>query len=79
MTSREIIDGVITSINAQIARRMRVAERQLAIAVEIEDNEMQNICNAQIKMLERIEKDLIQVEMNAKISYMGINTEGGEE
>lgn len=79
MTSREIIDGVITSINAQIARRMGVAEKQLALAIEIEDNEMQNICNAQIKILERIEKDLIQVEMNAKISYMGINTEGGKE
>lgn len=75
MTSREIIDGVITSINAQIRRRMGVAEKQLAIAIEIEDNKMQDICNAQIKLLERIEKDLIQVEMNAKISYMGINTD----
>lgn len=75
MTSREIIDGVMTSINAQIARRMRVAEKQLATAIEIEDEEMQHICNAQIKILERIEKDLIQVEMNAKISYMGINTD----
>ena len=75
MTSREIIDGVITSINAQIARRMGVAEKQLAIAIEIEDDQMQHICNAQIKTLERIQKDLIQVEMNAKISYMGINTD----
>lgn len=75
MTSREIIDGVMTSINAQIRRRMGVAEKQLAIAIEIKDNEMQNICNAQIKILERIKKDLIQVEMNAKISYMGINTD----
>lgn len=75
MTSREIIDGVMISINAQIRRRMGVAEKQLAMASEIHDEEMQNICNAQIKLLERIEKDLIQVEMNAKISYMGINTD----
>lgn len=75
MTSKEIIDGVMTSINAQIARRKGVAEKQLALASEINDYEMQNICNAQIKILERIEKDLIQVEMNAKISYMGINTD----
>lgn len=75
MTSREIIDGVMTSINAQIRRRMGVAEKQLAMASEINDEEMQNIANAQIKILERIEKDLIQVEMNAKISYMGINTD----
>lgn len=79
MTSKEIIDGVILSINAQIARRKGVAEKQLAMASEINDEEMQNICNAQIKILERIEKDLIQVEMNARISYMGINTEGDEE
>lgn len=75
MTSKEIIDGVMTSINAQIRRRMGVAERQLAIAREIKDSEMQDICNAQIKLLNRIQKDLIQVEMNAKISYMGINTD----
>lgn len=75
MTSREIIDGVMTSINAQIRRRMGVAEKQLAMASEIKDEEMQNICNAQIKILERIEKDLIQVEMNARISYMGISTD----
>lgn len=75
MTSREIIDGVMTSINAQIARRMGVCEKQLAMASEINDEEMQNICNAQIKILERIEKDLIQVEINARISYMGINTD----
>lgn len=79
MTSREIIDGVITSISAQIARRKGVAEKQLSMASEINDEEMQNICNAQIKILERIEKDLIQVEINAKIAYMGINTEGGKE
>lgn len=72
MTSREIIDGVMTSINAQIRRRKGVTEKQLAIASEINDYEMENICIAQIKMLERIEKDLIQVEMNAKISYIGI-------
>lgn len=75
MTSREIIDGVITSINAEIARRKRVAQQQLAIATEINDEEMKTIFNAQIKILERVEKDLIQVEMNAKISYMGINTD----
>lgn len=75
MTSKEIIDGVITSINAQIARRKGVAEKHLALASEINDYEMQNICNAQVKILERIEKDLIQVEMNAKISYMGVNTD----
>lgn len=75
MTSSEIIDGVMTSINAQIRRRMGVVEKQLAIATEIKDEQMQHVCNAQIKTLERIEKDLIQVEMNAKISYMGINTD----
>jgi len=75
MKANEIINDVMTSINAQIRRRMGVAEKQLAIASEINDYEMQNICNAQIKILERIEKDLIQVEMNAKISYMGINTD----
>ena len=75
MTSREIIDGVITSINAQIARRKATAEGSKKVAVEIGDDEMIIIYNAQIQMLERIEKDLIQVEMNAKISYMGINTD----
>lgn len=79
MKATEIIDGVITSINAQIARRKGAAKKQLAMASEINDEEMQNICNTQIKLLERIEKDLIQVEMNAKISYMGINSEGGEQ
>lgn len=78
MTSREIIDGVMTSINAQIARRKATTEGSKKIAVDIGDDEMIRICDAQIKILERIEKDLIQVEMNAKISYMGINTEGGE-
>lgn len=75
MTSKEIIDGVMTSINAQIRRRMGVVEEQREMAIKIEDGEMLHICNAQIKMLERIEKDLIQVEMNAKISYMGIETD----
>lgn len=75
MTSREIIDGVMTSINAQIARRMALAEKSKKVAAEINDTEMIAIYNAQIKILERIEKDLIQVEMNAKISYMGINTD----
>ena len=79
MTSREIIDGVMTSINAQIARRIGLAEKSKKVAAEINDTEMIAIYNAQIKLLERIEKDLIQVEMNAKISYMGINAEGGEE
>lgn len=73
MTSREIIDGVITSINAQIARRKATAEGSKKVAVEIGDDEMIIIYNAQIQTLERIEKDLIQVEMNAKISYMGID------
>lgn len=75
MTSREIIDGVMTSINAQIARRMGMVERQLAIAIEIKDEEMKDICRAQKSILERIEKDLIQVKMNAKISYMGVNSD----
>ena len=75
MTSKEIIEGVITSINAQIARRKATAVKSKMVAVEICDSEMVEICNAQIKILERIEKDLIQVEMNAKISYMGINTD----
>jgi hypothetical protein len=75
MTSREIIDGVITSINAQIARRKATAEGSKKVAVEIGDDEMITVYNAQIQILERIEKDLIQVEMNAKISYMGINTD----
>lgn len=79
MTSKEIIDGVITSINAQIARRKATAVKSKMVAAQICDVEMISICDAQIKILERIEKDLIQVEMNAKISYMGINTEGGEE
>lgn len=75
MKANEIIDGVMTSINAQIRRRMGVEERQLAIAGEIKDTYMQDLCKAKLKMLERIQKDLIQVEMNAKISYMGINTD----
>lgn len=75
MTSREIIDGVISSINAQIARRKTTALKSKMAAAQICDIEMISICDAQIKILERIEKDLIQVEMNAKISYMGINTD----
>lgn len=75
MTSKEIIDGVITSINAQIARRKATAVKSKMVAAQICDVEMISICDAQIKMLERLEKDLIQVEMNAKISYMGINTD----
>lgn len=75
MTSREIIDGVITSINAQIARRKATAVKSKMVAAQICDVEMISIYDAQIKILERIEKDLIQVEMNAKISYMGINTD----
>ncbi len=75
MKANEIIDGVMTSINAQIARRMALAEKSKKVAAEINDTEMIAIYNAQIKILERIEKDLIQVEMNAKISYMGINTD----
>lgn len=78
MKANEIIDGVMTSINAQIRRRKGVCEKQLTLAKEINDEYMQQICSAQYKILERIEKDLIQVEMNAKISYMGIDTEGGE-
>lgn len=79
MTSREIIDGVMTSINAQIARRKSVVQKQLDFASKINDYDMEIICNAQIKLLERIEKDLIQVEMNAKISYIGIDVKGGEQ
>lgn len=75
MTSKEIIDGVITSINAQIARRKATAVKSKMVSAQICDIEMVEICNAQIKILERLEKDLIQVEMNAKISYMGINTD----
>ena len=75
MTSREIIDGVITSINAQIARRKATAKGSKKVAEEIGDDEMITTFNAQIAILERIEKDLIQIEMNAKISYMGINTD----
>lgn len=75
MTSKEIIEGVITSINAQIARRKAIATKSKMTAAQICDVEMISIYDAQIKILERIEKDLIQVEMNAKISYMGINTD----
>lgn len=75
MTSNEIIDGVIASINAQVHRRKADAKKLKMVAEQISDADMLSICNAQIKILERIEKDLIQVEMNAKISYMGINTD----
>lgn len=73
MTSREIIDGVITSINAQIARRKATIEKTQKMSSQIRDAEMYRTCEAQLKLLERLEKDLIQVEMNAKISYMGID------
>lgn len=79
MTSREIIDGVMTSINAQIARRKRAATLTKSNAESLQDETMLTISNAQLILLERIEKDLIQVEMNAKISYMGIDVKGGEE
>ena len=79
MTSKEIIDGVITSINAQIARRIATAKKLQKEASNARDAEMFRTQNAVITALERVQKDLIQVEMNAKISYMGINTEGGEE
>lgn len=75
MTSREIIDGVMTSINAQIARRKRAATLTKSNAESLQDETMLTISNAQLILLERIEKDLIQVEINAKISYMGINTD----
>lgn len=75
MKATEIIDGVMTSINAQIAHRKATAVKSKMVAAQICDIEMISICNAQIKILERIEKDLIQVEMNAKISYMGINAD----
>lgn len=75
MKANDIIDGVITSINAQIARRKATAVKSKMDAAQICDIEMVEICNAQIKILERLEKDLIQVEMNAKISYMGVNTD----
>lgn len=79
MTSKEIIDGVILSINAQIARRKAKAMRLQRLSVETNDEHMAEIFGAEIITLERIEKDLIQVEMNAKISYMGIETKGGDE
>lgn len=75
MTSKEIIDGVITSINAQIARRKATVERLHKLALDTADFDMIGTTDAQIKILERIEKDLIQVEMNAKISYMGVKTD----
>lgn len=75
MKANEIIDGVMTSINAQIRRRMGVAEKLKKTAKENNDYDMVLISDAQLQILERIEKDLIQVEMNAKISYMGINTD----
>lgn len=75
MTSKEIIDGVITSINAQIARRMATATKLSKEASETGDFTMMVKQNAIKDVLERVQKDLIQVEMNAKISYMGINTD----
>lgn len=73
MKATEIIDGVITSINAQISRRKAKAEDLKKRAIETKDPDMVFKLDAQLQILERIEKDLIQVEMNAKISYMGIN------
>lgn len=79
MTSREIIDSVLASVNAQIARRKRAATLTKSNAESLQDETMLTISNAQLILLERIEKDLIQVEINAKISYMGVNVEGGKE
>lgn len=79
MKANEIISDIITSVNAQIARRKAKAARLQKEAVEAKDGHMAEIFGAEIVTLERIEKDLIQVEINAKISYMGIETEGGEE
>lgn len=75
MKVNEIIEDVLASVNAQIARRKATALKSKMAAAQICDIEMVEICNAQIKILERIEKDLIQVEMNAKISYMGVETD----
>lgn len=75
MTSREIVDGVIASVNAKIARRKRNFEHLCKLANEMNDQRMADIMTAQVQLLERIEKDIIQVEMDAKISYMGINTD----
>lgn len=79
MEAKEIIDGVMISIKTQIARRKARATKMQKQAVEVSDERMAEICGAYITILERIEKDLIQVEMNAKISYMGIDVKGGEE
>lgn len=79
MTSKEIIDGVILSINAKIARRKEKAAKLQKEAIEAKDGHMAELFGAELITLERIEKDLIQVEINAKISHMGINTEGGDE
>lgn len=75
MKANEIISDVLASVNAQITRRKCTAERLHKLALDTADFDMIGTTNAQIKILERIEKDLIQVEMNAKISYMGINTD----
>lgn len=75
MKANEIISDILASVNAQLHHRMTKCENQRALAIHLGDKEMQTICDAQVKILERIEKDLIQVEMNAKISYMGINTD----
>lgn len=75
MTSKEIIDSVLASVNAQIARRMATATKLSADASKIGDLTMVSKQNAIRDVLERLQKDLIQVEMNAKISYMGINTD----
>lgn len=75
MKSSEIIDATIGAVNVAIARRKTTIEKTQKMASQIRDAEMYRTCEAQLKLLERIEKDLIQVEMNAKISYMGINTD----
>lgn len=75
MTSKEIIDSVLASVNAQIARRMATAERLHADASKIGDFTMMHKQSAVHDVLERLQKDMIQVEMNAKISFMGINTD----
>lgn len=75
MTSKEIIDSVLASVNAQIARRMATATKLSADAAKIGDLTMVSKQNAIRDVLERLKKDLIQVEMNAKISYMGIETD----
>ena len=75
MTSKEIIDGVILSINARIGHRIEGCRHLRDLAQECNDLDMAGKMTAQMQILERLKKDLIQIEMNAKISYMGINTD----